>query len=175
MYKLDTLISLLGQLHETAEDLLRGVHSKADDVLHRIGDLLERLPDDLLIQTMTLACAHPDPPTLTRGLLSMSQINKRFRDLALGMTDMWASGICPETPLKLTEACIARSKSVGLRISLPVSPLTKDERLYVEKILSVSHRWKEVSIVYHDVFNNKQLSKIRKLLAGLQLPILERL
>ncbi len=63
-YKLENLVSLLGLLHGTAEDLLHKIEANVHRASNGIGRLLENIPDELLMRTMKLACqthAHAEP------------------------------------------------------------------------------------------------------------------
>ncbi len=158
--KLQRLLSLIDALHKTTETLYNRINEKVRHVSDKFGRSLMTLPDELLSITMRFACAsqpHCLPSERTMDLLSLSHVNKRFRYLALGMSDMWAN-ISPRLSPMLIEAWLAWSKCAGLRIE--VSPCSRFKLLdpYMDKVIPVAHRWRELVLDYSS--SNREVRKI---------------
>lgn len=92
------------------------------------------------MRTISFTCSSQSLSDIVKDLLSLSHINKRFRNLALGMADMWAV-ISPDilAASKLSEAVFERGKSA--RLYVHIAP---HEELLLDKVLPLTHRWKDL-------------------------------
>ncbi len=75
------------------------------------GPFLQRLPPELLAESMRLACSD------AYDLLTLSHVDRRFRSIALSMADVW-SHISSDMPTEILQLCLERSKNAGLHIVL---------------------------------------------------------
>lgn len=150
-------------------------------------------------------------------LKSLSHVNKSFRDIALGMADMWAvlaSNMLEDqfdthlersknSPLSIQILGLGRPPHGNFTISdwtsihpnLPsVTPLFErketaitapyDASLFLERVVPLAHRWRELTILYHAMCINgfraitQQLDDLggkHAASAGTRLPLLKRI
>lgn len=101
-YQLHSTISLIDTLKMVAQNNLTPTRSES---------VLESLPDELLAIAMRFACEN------VFDLITLSHVNREFRDAALGVTDMW-SHLDMSMPKEIRRLCIERSKNAPLHLVL---------------------------------------------------------
>ncbi|KLO08481.1 hypothetical protein SCHPADRAFT_1000931 [Schizopora paradoxa] len=108
-WQLKNMVTLLDLLKTTAQEILDPVETELKRSSCNIGLFLNRLPLDLLAETIRFACSDSD----VYELINMSHINQRFRGVVLSMGDMW-SRISSDMPIGILRLSIERSRNAPL-------------------------------------------------------------
>jgi len=135
--QLKSTIALLDALKSEAQNVLITAKLKLKCAGHGFG----RLPLELLAETMCFACEDP------YDLIHLSHVNRRLRNVALSMTDIW-SHISSAMPTELLRLCLERSKRAPLHLvfyEMSNNPGLKTKTCIVETAQCCS-RWKDVKL-----------------------------
>ncbi|KLO04808.1 hypothetical protein SCHPADRAFT_744747 [Schizopora paradoxa] len=108
-WQLKNMVTLLDLLKSTAQEILDPVEIALKRASHKFGRFLNRLPLDLLAETIRFACSGSD----VYELLNMSHVNRRFRGVVFSMGDMWAQ-VSSRMPTKILQLSLERSKNASL-------------------------------------------------------------
>ncbi|KLO06363.1 hypothetical protein SCHPADRAFT_692561 [Schizopora paradoxa] len=146
VYKLSRIIELLDIFTKEATKLHDEAMARVGPIGNSVGNILNRMPDELLSLTMEHACSG------LQDLVMLSHVNRRFRGVAEGLSHM-CTDITPSlTPAEL-EASLVWSRNAGLHVKLSqyqCVPFTKYDipiEPYLDKIVPASHRWKSLEIL----------------------------
>lgn len=115
--KLRSTIVLLDLWKSAAQEMLQPAEIELKCVRHEFGRLLNRLPLELLAETIRFACCQWDSYSDVGDLINMSHVNRRFRNVVLGMTDAWAH-VSSNMPTKIQRLSLERSRNASLHVEL---------------------------------------------------------
>lgn len=107
--QLEAMITLLDVLKIAAHKIWIPARAGLNRATQTLGHLLQRLPEELLAQTMRFACSD------VFDLIKLSHVSRRFRNVALSLADMW-SFISSDLPTEIVRLCLERSKSASLHV-----------------------------------------------------------
>lgn len=176
-YQLHGILEVLGVFTKEASKLYDEAMARVEPIGKSLGKILDAMPIELLSLTMEYACSS------MQDLVRLSHVNRRFRSIATGLTEL-SSNITPSLRPGALAACLAWSGNAGLHIQLSqyqCIPFTEHEiavKPYLDKIIPSAHRWQSLELLCANrdfLKDSSGYTEIQKRVAGLDLQSLRQL
>ncbi|KLO08476.1 hypothetical protein SCHPADRAFT_1000926 [Schizopora paradoxa] len=108
-FEVNSMIDVLDVLRSAANAIKTQALTAIESTAGKFGRLLQRLPQELLSETIRYACSD------IFDLIKFSHVNRRFRQAALGISSLW-SRVSSDMPIDLVRLCLERSGNSSLYV-----------------------------------------------------------
>ncbi|KLO08475.1 hypothetical protein SCHPADRAFT_1000925 [Schizopora paradoxa] len=109
VYMTDLMMNILDVMRSAVKTIKTRAITELECVGAKFGQLLDRLPQEILGETMRFACAD------VFDLIKLSHVNCRFRRTALGLSSMW-SEVSSDMSTGILRLCLERSGNAPLQV-----------------------------------------------------------